>query len=121
MENALKARATYELDRDYVVKDGEVVIVDAFTGRLTPGRRYSDGLHQALEAKEGLSIRRENITYATITLQNYFRLYTKLAGMTGTAATEAEGVLEDIQARGDGDSDQSADGPAGRDRPGVPE
>ena len=90
MENALKARATYELDRDYVVKDGEVVIVDAFTGRLTPGRRYSDGLHQALEAKEGLSIRRENITYATITLQNYFRLYTKLAGMTGTAATEAE-------------------------------
>ncbi len=90
VENALKAQAIFERDREYVVKDGEVVIVDEFTGRLTPGRRFSDGLHQALEAKEGVSVQRENITYATITLQNYFRLYSKLAGMTGTAATEAE-------------------------------
>ncbi len=90
VENALKAHAIYQKDREYVVKDREVIIVDEFTGRLMPGRRYSDGLHQALEAKEGLSIQRETVTYATITLQNYFRLYTKLAGMTGTAATEAE-------------------------------
>ena len=90
VENALKAHAIFEKDREYVVKDGEVIIVDEFTGRLMPGRRYSDGLHQAIEAKEGLNIQRETVTYATITLQNYFRLYTKLAGMTGTAATEAE-------------------------------
>ena len=90
VENALKARALFERDRDYVVKDGEVVIVDEFTGRLMPGRRYSEGLHQALEAKETLKVQRESITYATITLQNYFRLYKKLSGMTGTAATEAE-------------------------------
>ena len=90
VENALKARALFERDEEYVVKDGEVVIVDEFTGRLMPGRRYSDGQHQALEAKEGLNVQRESITYATITLQNYFRLYSKLAGMTGTAATEAE-------------------------------
>ncbi len=90
VENALKARALFERDRDYVAKDGEVVIVDEFTGRLMPGRRYSEGLHQALEAKEGLKVQRESITYATITLQNYFRLYKKLSGMTGTAATEAE-------------------------------
>ena len=90
VENALKARTIFERDREYVVKDGEVVIVDEFTGRLTPGRRFSDGIHQALEAKEGLAVRREAITYATITLQNYFRMYFKLAGMTGTAATEAE-------------------------------
>ena len=90
VENALKAQAIFQRDREYVVKDGEVVIVDEFTGRLMAGRRYSDGLHQALEAKEGLRVQRESITYATITLQNYFRLYGKLAGMTGTAATEAE-------------------------------
>ncbi len=90
VENALKAEAIFERDRDYVVKDGQVVIVDEFTGRLMPGRRYSEGLHQALEAKENLEVRRESITYATITLQNYFRLYEKLGGMTGTAATEAE-------------------------------
>ena len=90
VENALKARALFERDREYVTREGEVVIVDEFTGRLMPGRRYSDGLHQALEAKEGLNIQRETITLATITLQNYFRLYAKLAGMTGTAATEAE-------------------------------
>ncbi|MYD51123.1 MAG: preprotein translocase subunit SecA [Dehalococcoidia bacterium] len=89
-ENALKAHAVYERDREYVVKDREVVIVDEFTGRMTPGRRFADGLHQAIEAKEGVPIQRESITYATITLQNYFRLYEKLAGMTGTAVTEAE-------------------------------
>jgi len=90
MEAALKAHIVYERDRHYVVKDGEVVIVDDFTGRLMHGRRWSDGLHQAVEAKEGVRIQNESITYATITLQNYFRLYKKLAGMTGTAATEAE-------------------------------
>ena len=77
-----------------MVRDGEVVIVDEFTGRLQPGRRWSDGLHQAVEAKEGLKIQRESITYATITLQNYFRMYQKLAGMTGTAATEADEFLK---------------------------
>ena len=90
LENALKAQAIFQRDREYVVQDGEVIIVDEFTGRLMEGRRYSDGLHQALEAKEGVRILAESITYATITLQNYFRLYDKLAGMTGTAATEAE-------------------------------
>ena len=90
VENALKAQTIFKRDREYVVKDGEVVIVDEFTGRLTPGRRFSDGVHQALEAKEGLTVQPETITYATITLQNYFRMYSKLAGMTGTAATEAE-------------------------------
>ena len=90
VENALRARAVYERDREYVVHEGEVVIVDEFTGRLMVGRRYSDGLHQAIEAKEGVQVQRESVTYATITLQNYFRLYNKLAGMTGTAATESE-------------------------------
>ena len=90
MENALKAHVIFQRDRDYVVQDRQVVIVDEFTGRLMVGRRYSDGLHQAIEAKEGVRIRPESITYATITLQNYFRLYAKLSGMTGTAATEAE-------------------------------
>ena len=90
LDNAVKARALYHKDKEYVVKDGEVVIVDEFTGRLMPGRRWSDGLHQAVEAKEGLKIQRETRTFATITIQNYFRMYKKLAGMTGTAATEAE-------------------------------
>ena len=90
IENALKANAIFEGDRDYVVKDGQVIIVDEFTGRLMPGRRYSDGLHQALEAKEKVDIQRESKTLATITFQNYFRLYEKLSGMTGTAETEAE-------------------------------
>ena len=87
--NALKAHSFYKKDVDYIVKDGEILIVDEFTGRLMPGRRWSDGMHQAIEAKEGVDIRRENQTLATITLQNYFRLYKKLAGMTGTAETEA--------------------------------
>ncbi|MBP9762248.1 preprotein translocase subunit SecA [Patescibacteria group bacterium] len=90
LEQALRAHAMYRRDRDYVVKDGEVIIVDEFTGRLMQGRRYSEGLHQAIEAKEHVSIQRESVTLATITFQNYFRLYGKLAGMTGTAATEAE-------------------------------
>ncbi|MCA1665986.1 MAG: preprotein translocase subunit SecA [Thermomicrobia bacterium] len=90
MENALKAQAVYQRDKDYIVRDGEVVIVDEFTGRLMDGRRYSEGLHQAIEAKEGVHVKRENRTLATITFQNYFRMYEKLAGMTGTAATEAE-------------------------------
>ncbi len=90
LENALKARALYRRDKEYVVKDGKVVIVDEFTGRLMPGRRWSEGLHQAVEAKEGVPIERETKTFATITLQNYFRMYEKLAGMTGTAETEAE-------------------------------
>ncbi len=86
---ALKAHALFIRDKDYVVKDGEVIIVDEFTGRLMPGRRWSDGLHQAIEAKEGVKIEKENQTLATITFQNYFRMYDKLAGMTGTAETEA--------------------------------
>jgi preprotein translocase subunit SecA len=89
-ESALKAHALYKRDRDYIVKDGEIIIVDEFTGRQMPGRRWSEGLHQAIEAKEGLRVQRESVTLATITFQNYFRLYTKLAGMTGTAMTEAE-------------------------------
>lgn len=89
-EQALRAQSLFKNDRDYVVRNGEVVIVDEFTGRMMEGRRYSDGLHQAIEAKEGVKIQRESKTMATITFQNYFRLYTKLAGMTGTAATEAE-------------------------------
>lgn len=90
LEQALKARVLFKRDRDYVVKDGEIVIVDEFTGRLMPGRRYSEGLHQAIEAKEGVQVQKESRTMATITFQNLFRLYKKLAGMTGTAATEAE-------------------------------
>src|SRR5438094_3372538 len=86
---ALRAHALYKKDVDYVVKDGQVIIVDEFTGRLMPGRRWSDGLHQAVEAKEAVTIERENQTLATITIQNYFRMYKKLAGMTGTADTEA--------------------------------
>ncbi len=89
VNQALKAHAIFRRDVDYIVKDGQVIIVDEFTGRLMPGRRWSDGLHQAVEAKEGVPIERENQTLATITIQNYFRMYKKLAGMTGTADTEA--------------------------------
>ncbi|HEX6539982.1 MAG TPA: preprotein translocase subunit SecA, partial [Candidatus Dormibacteraeota bacterium] len=90
VNQALRAHALYQKDRDYIVRDGEVIIVDEFTGRTMPGRRWSDGLHQAIEAKEGVKVNQENITLATITFQNFFRLYDKLAGMTGTAITEAE-------------------------------
>lgn len=90
IEQAVRAQALYLRDRDYVVREGEIIIVDEFTGRLMPGRRWSEGLHQAVEAKEGVRIQQESLTLATITFQNYFRLYNKLSGMTGTAATEAE-------------------------------
>src|SRR4030066_1690035 len=90
LEQALKANILFKRDRDYVVQDGQVVIVDDFTGRLMPGRRYSEGLHQAIEAKENVEVQKESRTLATITFQNYFRMYDKLAGMTGTALTSAE-------------------------------
>ncbi len=90
IEQALKANTLFARDKDYVVKEGEVIIVDEFTGRMMEGRRYSEGLHQAIEAKEGVKIQKESQTFATVTFQNYFRMYKKLAGMTGTAATEAE-------------------------------
>ncbi|MBI1984779.1 MAG: preprotein translocase subunit SecA [Candidatus Wildermuthbacteria bacterium] len=90
LEQALKAESLFHRDKDYVVKNGEVIIVDEFTGRMLPGRRYSGGLHQALEAKEGVQVQPESLTLASITFQNYFRLYQKLSGMTGTAATSAE-------------------------------
>jgi preprotein translocase subunit SecA len=90
IEQSVRAQALYLRDRDYVIRDGEIIIVDEFTGRLMPGRRWSDGLHQAVEAKEGVQIQQESLTLATITFQNYFRLYEKLSGMTGTAKTEEE-------------------------------
>ena len=90
LETAVRAKALYKKDKDYVVKDGQIVIVDEFTGRLQPGRRWSEGLHQAIEAKEGVSVQQESRTFASITFQNYFRLYEKLAGMTGTALTSSE-------------------------------
>ncbi|HSD83002.1 MAG TPA: preprotein translocase subunit SecA [Anaerolineae bacterium] len=90
LDNALRANVVYKRDKDYIVKEGQVIIVDEFTGRLMYGRRYSEGLHQAIEAKEGVDVQRESLTYATITFQNYFRMYRKLAGMTGTAKTEEE-------------------------------
>ena len=89
VNQGLRAHKLFGRDVDYIVKDGQVIIIDEFTGRMMHGRRYSDGLHQALEAKEGVHIQPENQTLASITFQNYFRLYAKLAGMTGTAATEA--------------------------------
>src|SRR5207245_5260684 len=94
LTQALKAEALYKRDVDYVVQDGEVKIVDEFTGRIMEGRRWSEGLHQAVEAKEGVQIQEEHVTLATITLQNYFRLYEKLAGMTGTAKTEEKEFTE---------------------------
>ena len=90
LEQALRAEVLFKRDKDYVVRGDEVVIVDEFTGRLMPGRRYSGGLHQALEAKEGVLVQKESKTLATITFQNYFRMYQKLAGMTGTALSNAE-------------------------------
>jgi len=90
LEQALKAETVFHKDKDYIVRDGEVIIIDEFTGRMMIGRRYSEGLHQAIEAKEGARVRRQNVTMATITFQNYFRMYEKLAGMTGTAKTESE-------------------------------
>ena len=94
VNQALRAHKLFQLDKDYIVRNDEVVIVDEFTGRMMPGRRYSEGLHQALEAKEGVNVQPENVTLASITFQNYFRLYEKLAGMTGTASTEADEFAE---------------------------
>ena len=90
LEQAIRADFLFKRDKDYVVKDGQVIIIDEFTGRLMPGRRWSGGLHQAIEAKEGVSVQPESLTLASITFQNYFRLYKKIAGMTGTALTSAE-------------------------------
>ena len=94
VQQALRAHRLFQRDKDYIVKDNQVVIIDEFTGRMMPGRRYSEGLHQALEAKEHVAIQPENVTLATITFQNYFRLYEKLSGMTGTAATEADEFMD---------------------------
>ena len=110
-EQALRAHALYKRDRDYIVKDGEIIIVDEFTGRQMPGRRWSEGLHQAIEAKEGLRVQRESITMATITFQNYFRMYDKLAGMTGTAMTEAEEFHKIYKLEVVGHPDQPRDDP----------
>ena len=111
LNNAIKAKELYKRDKDYIVMNGEVLIVDEFTGRMLHGRRYNEGMHQAIEAKEGVEIKDENQTLATITLQNYFRLYEKLSGMTGTAMTEAAEFAPDLQARRGADPDQPADGP----------
>ncbi len=111
LNNAIKARALFKRDKDYVVMNGEVLIVDEHTGRILSGRRYNEGIHQAIEAKEGVEVKAENQTLATVTLQNYFRLYEKLSGMTGTAETEAAGVHVDLQARRRPHPDQPLDGP----------
>src|SRR5207245_6449010 len=94
INQALRAHTLFQRDKDYIVRDGEVIIIDEFTGRMMPGRRYSEGLHQALEAKEHQPVQPENQTLASITFQNYFRMYEKLAGMTGTAATEADALFD---------------------------
>ena len=103
---ALRAHKLFARDVDYIVKDGQVVIIDEFTGRMMAGRRYSEGLHQALEAKEKVEIQRENQTLASITFQNLFRMYPKLAGMTGTAHDRGRRVRRDLPARGGRDPDQ---------------
>ena len=94
VNQALKAHKLFQKDKDYIVKNGKVIIIDEFTGRMMEGRRFSEGLHQALEAKEGVAVEPENVTLASITFQNYFRLYDKLAGMTGTALTEAAEFMD---------------------------
>ena len=111
LNNALKAKELFNRDKDYIVRDGEVLIVDEFTGRVLVGRRYNEGMHQAIEAKEHVEIKAENQTLATITLQNYFRLYDKLAGMTGTAADRGRRAARDLQAGRGADPDQPADDP----------
>ena len=94
INQALRAHTLFNRDKDYIVRDGEVIIIDEFTGRMMQGRRYSEGLHQALEAKEHVQVQPENQTLASITFQNYFRMYEKLAGMTGTALTEADELFD---------------------------
>ena len=116
---ALKAESLYKRDVDYAVIDGEVKIIDEFTGRILEGRRWSEGLHQAVEAKEGVRVQEENQTLATITYQNYFRLYDKLAGMTGTALTEATEFMKIYELPVVADPDQPADGPRRPQRPGL--
>ena len=120
MNNSIKAKELFRNDKEYVVMEGEVLIVDEHTGRMLAGRRYNDGLHQAIEAKEGVTVREEYQTLATVTLQNYFRLYEKLSGMTGTAMTEASRVRQDLQPRRRPDPDQQADGPRRPGRPRLP-
>ena len=120
MNNSIKAKELFRNDKEYVVMDGEVLIVDEHTGRMLAGRRYNEGLHQAIEAKEGVTVREEYQTLATITLQNYFRLYDKLSGMTGTAMTEASRVRQDLQARRGPDPDQQADAAHRPGRPRLP-
>ena len=115
---ALKAKELYKRDKDYIVQGGEVKIVDEFTGRILEGRRWSEGIHQAVEAKEGVKIKEENQTLATITLQNYFRMYDKLAGMTGTAQTEAAELMNTYEL---GVVPIPTNKPAGRRRPGRPD
>ena len=117
LTQALRAKELYKRDKDYLVADGEVKIVDEFTGRILDGRRWSDGLHQAVEAKERVKIKEENHTWATVTLQNYFRLYEKLAGMTGTAETEASEFANTYELQVVPDPDQPADGPRRPARP----
>ena len=119
LTKALTAKDLYKRDKDYLVQNGEVKIVDEFTGRTLDGRRWSDGLHQAVEAKERVAIKEENHTWATVTLQNYFRLYDKLSGMTGTAETEAGEFAGDLRAAGGAHPDQQGDAPPRRARPRV--
>ena len=111
LHNSIKAKELFRNDKEYVVMNGEVLIVDEHTGRMLAGRRYNDGLHQAIEAKEGVKVREEYQTLATVTLQNYFRLYEKLSGMTGTAHDRGLGVRQDLRPRRGPDPDQQADGP----------
>ncbi len=111
LNNAIKAKELFQRDKDYIVRDGEVLIVDEFTGRVLVGRRYNEGMHQAIEAKEHVEIKAENQTLATITLQNYFRLYDKLSGMTGTAQTEAAELHEIYKLGVVADPDEQADDP----------
>ena len=120
LTKALQAKELYKRDKDYLVADGEVKIVDEFTGRILEGRRWSDGLHQAVEAKERVTINEENHTWATVTLQNYFRLYDKLAGMTGTALTEASEFGSTYKNPGGAHPHQLADGPRGLPGPHLP-
>lgn len=120
VNQALKAHKLFQRDKDYIVKNGKVVIIDEFTGRMMEGRRYSEGLHQALEAKEGVTIQPENITLASITFQNYFRLYEKLAGMTGTAQTEADEFLDIYKLEVAQIPTNPARGARGRGRRGLP-
>ena len=120
INQALRAHSLFTRDKDYIVRDDEVVIIDEFTGRMMPGRRYSEGLHQALEAKEHQPVQPENQTLASITFQNYFRMYEKLAGMTGTAATEADELFDIYKLEVRGDPDQRAGRASRRGRRGLP-